>query len=228
MNSNGDYTICNLDNHTYTSNYGQPQSESMPTSTAYGGYPTNVNNGLADGGAQLGYGASAGVSSGPGDHLGPHHPQGHHQQGGGHHMGGYHSHHHQGQSVISPASPTHHGYGPLQHHPHHGHPHNPCLPPPGQPPPHYEYYGGSVITNGSPGGGVDGLNAGLYSPYGPPEPAPGQPPHCGGIPVTSAPHGYDVHDSALHGLSPSADHPPVTTYKWMTVKRTIAKPGEFL
>lgn len=209
MNSNGEYTICNLDNHTYSSNY---PPDGITASSGYGGY-ANVNNGLAESG-QLSYGANAGVptvSSGP-DHLG--HPGQHPQHPGGHPMYG----HHQNQtSVISPTSPPPHGYGPLQHHPHPHH--NSCLPPPGQ---HFDYYGGSVITNGSPG--VD-LNSGLYSPYGPPEPSPGQPPHCG-IPTTSGPHHYDVHDSPIHSLSPSTEHPPVTTYKWMTVKRSVPKPGE--
>ena len=209
MNSNGEYTICNLDSHTYSSN--NYSAENLATS----GYSySNVNNGIPDTG-QLGYGASAGMppASTP-DHL--QHP-GQHHQGGGHHMYG----HHQGQaSVISPTSPPP-GYGPLQHHPHPHH--NSCLG--GGQQPHYDYYGGTVITNGSPG--VE-LNSGLYSPYGPPEPSPGQPPHshCG-IPTTSAPHGYNLQDSPIHSLSPSSDQPPVTTYKWMTVKRSVAKASKF-
>jgi hypothetical protein len=180
MNSNSDYTICNLDSHTYSSNF-------IAESVGSTGYSyANVNNGLADTG-QLGYGASASLQqSGAVDlaHSG--------------HQSGHLYHHGNTGSVLSPTTPP---PGPY----HSMHP-GTCGPQTG-----YDYYAPHHSLNG-----MDVPNS--TSVYSYPEHPAGhghQPP--GLPPVSTA--AYGIQNSGPNSGSQASDQGPVTTYKWMTVKR---------
>ncbi len=199
MNSNGDYTICNLDNHTYTSNYNQ---DSISTS----GYSSYVhNNGIGVDTGQLGYGASAAAlhhgGGDPGPLTGPNSTGPH---GGPPNL--------YPGSVLGAGSPApgHGGYPGI---PHHG---STCMtgptPHPGSP--YADYYPGhpGVITNG----GLDCTTAGPGGYY--PHHDPNGPP-C----ISTSGYGLPNHHHSQGQGSPNQDQTPVATYKWMTVKRAVPK-----
>ena len=211
MNSNGGYTICNLDNNTYSTQYGPP--EDLSAANAYGGYGL-VNNGDCQGvygpglTGQLGPGldlhtpqpGGASLPYDPGSVLGP--------PGGG------------GQGHGD------NGYGPL-------HP-GTCAsgPPPGMQPTDGGYYyshphhHGNMINNGMGGPGDMHGHPGL----GGSTPYPAYPDQTGMLcSVPCSTPGY-----CLPGVkcgqnpSPNSDQGPVTTYKWMTVKRTVQKTCKYI
>lgn len=190
MNSNSDYTICNLDSHTtYSANF-------VPDSIGSTGYSySNVNNGLSDTG-QLGYGASASLQQAGAVEL---------SHGGGHHPGHHiYSHHSNSTSVLTPTPPPPGSY-----------PMHPGTCVTGQP--GYDYYGPpGVNTNG----GVDITNT--TSTYSYPDHTAGHVHQAPGLPPSSA--AYGVHNS--NSGSQASEQGPVTTYKWMTVKRGNHKQGK--
>ena len=213
MNSNSDYTICNLDNHTYTSNYS---AESVSNSGGYGHGSYSVhNNGIVDTG-QLGYGAAAAMHHGPGggggpDGLPPPPPSHHSTTTAAHHPPPPHLY--QG-TVLTAGSPPpgpggypgiHHGStcmtGPAGHH---GVPYGDYYPTPA-----------GVITNG----GLDCSTGGYPYPHHDPN---------GPCITTTAHGGYELpnHHHSQGQSSPPQDQTPVATYKWMTVKRNGPKPGK--
>nr|AAD55932.1 homeoprotein CH-Hox1 [Chaetopterus variopedatus] len=191
MNSNGDYTICNLDNHTYSTNFPH---DTIPTS----GYAySNVNNGLVDTG-QLGYGANTPLSAVSAVDLSHTQPAQHH----------HHPHHLQypgPNSVITHASQQQQqqqqtaGY---------------AMPPSslGQSQP-YNYYTHNLLPNGGAGGGTDltGTTPPPYTSY------------------AESPHSTPITNTYRPQSSPqppqSNDGPPLATYKWMQVKRSVPKPA---
>ena len=192
MNTNGDYTICNLDNHTYTSNY---PTENITTS----GYTyNNVNNTLVDTG-QLSYGGGLQHQHGQVEmpHGGvAHHPP--HLYGGTH--GGHHAHN---NGILSAATP------PPSHH--YMHPAATCLPNSGHP--YHDYYSSGMLN-----GGVDVPNPASPYPYPDPTAGHGHQPH--GMPTAG---GYPPHHMNMG--NGGQEQAPVTTYKWMTVKRSTAQKG---
>lgn len=209
MNSTSDYTICNLDNHTYSSaNF--PATDSIPSS----GYSySNVNNGLVDTG-QLGYGASSVLQQGSAPELSQANttPTGHHV------------YQNPGTGLPPGSSPPHIPYG--------MHP-NTCIAPqntgygPG------DYYGtGGVISNGSIGADLTNT-AHLYGGY--PDHQTGGHGHIHGQTHCISPTGYGLQNNnhqLLHGAGaqpPTCTEPGpgVTTYKWMTVKRSAGKAGRY-
>ncbi len=218
MNSNSDYTICNLDNHTYSSsNYSTAES----VGNSAGGYAHHHgygvhNNGIVDTG-QLGYGAAAAMHHGPGPEPGlpggpvpPPPPPSH--QTAAHHPPPPHLY--QGGGLLSAGSPPpgapggypgiHHGStcmtGPAGHHP--GMPYGDYYPNPA-----------GVITNG----GLDCSTGGYPYPHHDPQ----------GPCITTSGYGLPNHHHSQGQGSPPQDQTPVATYKWMTVKRNGPKPGMF-
>lgn len=207
MNSNGDYTICNLDNHTYSAN--------MPhEALGNGAYSyAAVNNGLSDTAQLAGYGSNgAGTvgahAVGPLDcSVGP--PQ---QQGGLQ----YHPGPGGGGSVITHSSQPPGPYG--MPHPnacapvaqtqayyphHHHHPH------------HHHYGSGGMI----PGDGTGHHQQGdEVSQYGYHNASPGN--YCNpGYPLPTSPM------PATPGGAPEGGG-NIATFKWMTVKRSVSKNGK--
>ena len=196
MNSNGDYTICNLDNHTYSTNFPH---DTIPT-TGYG--YSNVNNGLVDTGQLVGgYGAT---SLNPASAVDLSHTQPPQQQQQHHH---HHAHHLQypgPNSVITHASQQQTGgYG---------------MPPSslGQTQP-YNYYTHNLLPNGAGGGGGGG---GATDLSGTPPPYSSYAESPLSTPITNT---YRPQSSPQPPQS--NDGPPLATYKWMQVKRSIAKPA---
>ena len=220
MNSNGEYTICNLDNNTYSTSYPDPISTS---NYSY----SNVNNGLVDTGQQYGYG-------GPGPGSGHHHGNpGLQDLTGGQQQG-----HGMGPAYDGTASGVlNHGSGPGQQpsvayglHP------GACGGGPGPnvaqnhgQTPYPPYYG-------PPGNlGMNGSIPDMSPHHGMPNPGyPGScyPDHADCNPIMcnspGTTMGYGVMCNT-QGLSSSPNHDqgtPTTTYKWMTVKRSTPKTGE--
>ena len=201
MNSNADYTICNLDNNTYTTHYGPP----VAATSGYG--YSNVNNGYVDTG-QIGYNM---VQQEPSPDL-----EGQGAMGGAHYP-------HPGSTVISHTpSPGQgaQGYGNIPFHT--------CIE--GMPTPVYSGYYSPGMNNG----GADlSLNmsqspATAYDVQYHSSPSN----MCHGASPSPGPYG-DLNGTPGHAPHPSqqSDTGQVTTYKWMTVKRTTSKatiPGKYL
>nr|UCR60973.1 labial homeobox protein [Urechis unicinctus]UOF37924.1 labial homeobox protein [Urechis unicinctus] len=277
MNSvSGEYTLCNLDNHTYTSGFpggGGSQGDQAPGSAQpYSVFPA-VNDGTSHGGDSSGghyvngnhtglpgHGGSLELSSPAHGALGP--QQSLTSGSGGQNGGGYggggdegegYPHHHGGHHASDhPAGPNHYGamsghcggggggpsgpgpgLSPPHHHHHHLHPHH-------HPSHHSHYPPHHPGTGGFYGPSNMAFSGGLAGDM-PPAHHPGMSgnagypgacypdPSCGpliGSPCnTSLPYGLAPHE---HGLpsSPGDDQGPVTTYKWMTVKRSTPKAGK--
>ncbi len=212
MNSNSDYTICNLDNHTYTSNYST--AESVSNSGGYGPHHGSYsvhNNGIVDTG-QLGYGAAAAAAMhhGPGEGLPPPPPSHHHHSTttAAHHPPPPHLY--QGTVLTGSPPPGPAGYPGI----HHG---STCMTGPAGHPgmPYGDYYPtpAGVITNG----GLDCSTGGYPYPHHDPQ---------GPCIATSGGYGLPNHHHNQGQGSPPQDQTPVATYKWMTVKRNCPKPGK--
>ena len=202
MNSNGSYTICNLDNNTYTTHY----NPDLNTSSSGGHGPSHHGAPGSHGPSSYGYPDYDQYPYGAGG-------------GGGGASNGCHSGMELGSSLAydpsnSVITHTQHAAQAPGHYAamHPGH----CGPGQGQ---YHPYYGG--LVNGDlagqlpnspgypPAGYPDSYSPGMMGQH--PCTAPGYPPHMGG----SA--------SGQHGSSP--EQGPVTTYKWMTVKRSQPKTG---
>lgn len=203
----GEYTLCNLDNHTYTSGY-PTQQDQMPYGGGYGG-GEYVNGG----------GLHQGPGPGPpngGLELPPHGAMGPHmgyEQGG---MCGEDAPPHSQAVYLHGEAQGHQNWSGGQHH--------------YPPPPHQGRFYGSAGM-GFNGGIADmppvphGLPQNGGYPLGYPDPT-----NCNpllGTPNSSAP-GYCLspHDHVGLSSSPGSDQGPVTTYKWMTVKRGTPKTGK--
>ncbi len=242
MNSNGDYTLCNLDSHTYTTSY--PNGE-IPSGF---NYSAAVNHGYVDTG-QFPYGGSGNSLALQGHHtgtmdlsqshpggasghptseaedqgpspIGPHYEgplHGHHSSSPGHQPPGPYSLH---PGTCSGNGGPVHGHHPGQNHHHHpgypgtyySHPHHPAAPP-------GMLNGGTLAEIPHPG--MANIPPG-YTPY--PDPDRGH------NLLMSCPGGYDSQGNHPAGLGnhPQGDQGQSTaTYKWMTVKRGTPKAGRY-
>ena len=193
MNSNGPYTICNLDNNTYVTHYGQETASASShhhaaAAAAHYGYDYDQYSHAYGAGAGGGGGSGGGASSGASN-------------------GGCHG----AMDLASPLPPYAEGPGSVITHTQHAQvPYPMHCGSQGQQP-YHPYYGG--LVNGDLAGHIP--NSPGYPPAYPDSYSPSM---MGQHPCSTPGYG-----GTAGGQPASPDQGPVTTYKWMTVKRSQPK-----
>nr|ABY67952.1 labial hox protein [Capitella teleta] len=192
----GEYTLCNLDNHTYTSPYNGTEGANY---NGYTGAEYGVHHGAGPGppGASLELHSPAGLGYGEAGGMCDGEPA--HSQAVFLHSDG------QGYGAIACGGGS---SAPQQHQ--------------GYPAPHAGYYGHGMTFNG---GIADMPPHGLHSNggyLGYPDPTNCNP-LLGNPNASNTGYCLSPHEHVGLSSSPGSDQGPVTTYKWMTVKRGTPK-----
>lgn len=196
----GEYTLCNLDNHTYTSPYNGTEGANY---NGYTGAEYGVHHGAGPGppGASLELHSPAGLGYGEAGGMCDGEPA--HSQAVFLHSDG------QGYGAIACGGGS---SAPQQHQ--------------GYPAPHAGYYGHGMTFNG---GIADMPPHGLHSNggyLGYPDPTNCNP-LLGNPNASNTGYCLSPHEHVGLSSSPGSDQGPVTTYKWMTVKRGTPKTCKF-